>query len=148
MKPFRTFIFFLAVLLLLFLVTILFPQQGIGIGGDLRLSFMSLSDLNRNDSTGNAVNVEELLSKSMVTDDPESDAGMDLSSGFGYLEDTIRPLVVPANVDSLKQNLYRIQFAEGRLTLLHSFFTRPAALFGLRGYSTPTLSRFLPASLF
>ena len=122
MKPFRTFIFFLAVLLLLFLVTILFPQQGIGIGGDLRLSFMSLSDLNRNDSIGNAVNVEELLSKSMVTDDPESDAGMDLSSGFGYLEDTIRPLVVPANVDSLKQNLYRIQFAEGGLTLLHSFF--------------------------
>jgi len=122
MKPFRTFIFFLAVLLLLFLVTILFPQQGIGIGGDIRLSFISLSDLNRNDSTTNAVNVEELLSKSMVTDDPESDAGTDLSSGFGNLEDTIRPLVIPANVDSLKQNLYRIQFAEGGLTLLHSFF--------------------------
>jgi len=122
MKPFRTFIFFLATLLLLFLVALLFPQQGIGIGGDLRLSFMSLSDLNRNDSTSPGVKVEELLAKSMVTDDPESDPGTDPGSVAGFMEDTIRHLVIPANVDSLKQNLYRIQFPEGGLAQLHSFF--------------------------
>ena len=122
MKPFRTFIFFLATLVLLFLVALLFPEQGIGIGGDLRLSFMSLSDLNRHDSTGTAVRVEELLAKSMVTDDPESDPGTDPGFGAGSLEDTILSLVIPANVDSLKQNLYRIQFPEGGLAQLRSFF--------------------------
>jgi hypothetical protein len=122
MKPFRIFIFFLATLALLFLVALLFPQQGIGIGGDLRLSFLSLSDLSRTDSTASADHVEELLAKSMVTDDPESDMGTDLFSETLSAGDTVGPQVIPANVDSLKQNLYRIQFGESGLALLHSFF--------------------------
>jgi hypothetical protein len=80
MKPFRTFLFFLAVLLLLLLMTLLFPDQGIGVGGDLRLTFMQLSDLIEEDTTTSSVNIEQLLAVATVTDDPESDPVPDQES--------------------------------------------------------------------
>ena len=122
MKPFRIFIFFLALLLLLLLMALLFPEQGIGVGGNLRLSFMTLSDLTGEDTTATSVDIGPLLSGSMVTDDPESDPGVDLFQGVGSREDTIGPRVIPANVDSLKQNVHRILFAKGGAWLLHPFF--------------------------
>jgi hypothetical protein len=122
MRPFRTFLFFLAVLSLLFLVVLLFPQQGIGLGGELRLSFISLSDLNNNDTTDGAGNVEQLLAGSMVTDDPESEPESDLFPEVGTREDGLQPQVKTANVDSLKQTIHRIQFADGGALLLHPFF--------------------------
>ncbi|MEA3462405.1 MAG: hypothetical protein U9R49_11030 [Bacteroidota bacterium] len=122
MKPFRIFIFFLAVLLLLFLVSLLFPQQGIGVGGDLRLTFMSLSDLIQEDTMVSQVDVEELLAGSMVTDDPESEPEADLFPGIGHVPVAPRKQVIPANVDSLKEHVHRIRFAEGRASLLHPFF--------------------------
>ena len=77
MKPFRIFIFFLAVLLLLLLVSVLFPPQGINMGGDLSLSFPSLAGLNPYDTAVSLVDVEQLLAESGVTEDPESDPGRD-----------------------------------------------------------------------
>ena len=111
MKPLRIFIFFLAVLLLLLLVSLLFPKQGIGISGDLRLSFMSFSELIHEDSSSTTADVELLLAASTVTDDPESEEN-----------EAFESQVIPANVDSLKQDVYRIQFAEGNLSVLHPFF--------------------------
>jgi len=122
MKPLRIFIFFLAVLLLLLLVSLLFPKQGIGIGGDLRLSFMSPSELVHEDSSSTAADVELLLAASTVTDDPESDPESDLFPERSEEIETFETLVIPANVVSLKQDVYRIQFAEGNLSVLHPFF--------------------------
>ena len=122
MKPFRIFIFFVAVLLLLFLVSLLFPKQGIGIGGDLRLNFMSLSDLKREDSIDSAIDVELLLAGSMVSDDPELEPETDLFPGIGQVPEDLGPLVIPANVDSLKEHTRRIRFAEEGSSLLYPFF--------------------------
>jgi lysophospholipase L1-like esterase len=122
MKPFRTFIFFAAVLLLISLVALVVPEQGIGIGGDLRLSFLSFSDLSRHDSLSQGEKVERLLSGSSITDDPESDQGTDLFLMAGGEEAATDPQVIPVNADSLKQQIYRISFPEGGARLLHSYF--------------------------
>ncbi|MCD4710540.1 MAG: hypothetical protein K8R52_06820 [Bacteroidales bacterium] len=122
MKPFRIFIFFLAVLLLLLLMVLLFPEQGIGVGGDHRLSFLTLSDLTGKDTTATSVDIDQLLAGSMVTDDPEADPGTDLFPGVGSADDTIGPQVIPANVDSLKQHVHRILFAEEDASMLYPFF--------------------------
>ncbi|RLD72916.1 MAG: hypothetical protein DRJ29_03805 [Bacteroidetes bacterium] len=106
MKPLRIFIFFLAVLLLLLLVSFLFPKQGIGVGGDLRLSFMSLSELIHEDTTATLADIDHLLTASSVTDDPEA----------------FEAHVIPANADRLKQEVHRIQFAETNASLLYPFF--------------------------
>ena len=122
MKPFRIFIFFLSVLLLLLLMALLFPEQGIGVGGDFRLSFMTLADLTGEDTTATSVDIEQLLAGSMVTNDPEADPETDLFPEIGSRVDTIRPRVIPANVDSLKQHVHRILFAKEGASLLHPFF--------------------------
>lgn len=121
MKPFRTFIFFLAVLLLLSFIALLFPDKGISMGGDRRLTFMNLPDLKREDSTVNRVDVDSLLESSMVTDDPESDLEADPVSEEDLFEPS-GPPVVPANVDSLKQNVYPILFPGMDASPLHPFF--------------------------
>lgn len=107
MKPWRIFIFFLAVLVLLLLTALLFPKQGISLGDNLRLSFMSLTELNREDTLRASVDIEHLLSASSVSEDPESDTP---------------PKVIPANVDSLRLSVQRITFPPESSTLLHSFF--------------------------
>jgi len=122
MKPFRTFIFFAAVLLLISLLALLVPEQGIGIGGDLRLSFLSFSDLTRADSLSPGERVDRLLSSSSITDDPESDQGTDIFLVNEMAEQEQEPQVIPVNVDSLKQQIYRITFPEGGAGQLHPYF--------------------------
>lgn len=112
----------MAVLLLLLLVAFLFPEQGIGIGGDLRLSFVSLSDMHREDSIVPEVKLDKLLESSMVTEDPESEPETDLFPGIGTAIKASGPKVIPANVDSLKQHVHRIQFAGKGASLLYPYF--------------------------
>jgi len=124
MKPFRTFIFFAAVLLLISLVALLIPEEGIEIGGHQRLSFISLSDLVSNDTLAREGVVEQLVAGSQLNDDPESDQGTDLLMMLEDEEESSDPQVIPVNTDSLKQQLYRIQFPEGGKAALHAFFER------------------------
>ena len=124
MKPFRTFIFFAAVLLLISLLALLVPEQGIGIASDLRLSFLSFSDLSRTDSLSSGDKVDRLLSSSQVSDDPESDEGTDLFLMSDEEEEAKEPQVIPVNADSLKQQIHRIIFPEGGAQQLHSYFAR------------------------
>lgn len=128
MKPFRIFTFFLAVLLLLLLVSFLFPREGIDIGGDLRLYFISPEKLAFNDNSIASDEVERLLAVSTVTDDPESDPGTDIIEGPVLISETeeeeekFGPHVAPANADELKQEVHRIQFPEVQKALLHAYF--------------------------
>ena len=90
MKPIRIFIFFAVVLLLVSILALLIPEQGIGITGDFRLSFMSLHDPFKVDTLERKENVERLLAESMVTEDPEADPPEDLfvpvDSGSRFLQ--------------------------------------------------------------
>ena len=124
MKPIRTFIFFAAVLLLISLVALVVPDEGIGIGGDLRLSFLSFSDLSSRDSIEAGEKVEQLLAGSIITDDPESDQGTDLYIVTQVEEQEDEPQVIPVNADSLKNQIHRITFPEEGTELLHAYFKR------------------------
>lgn len=122
MKPFRIFIFFFTVLAMLFLVSLLFPRQGIGIGDDLRLSFVSFSDLIEKDSLTTAAEIKLLLEASTVTDDPESDPETDILTGIESADSYIGPQINPADAEQLKQDVHRIEFAENKVGLLHPYF--------------------------
>lgn len=124
MKPERTFIFFAAVLLLISLVALVVPDEGIGIGGDLRLTFLSFSQLSSRDTLASDEKVERLLAGSLLTDDPESDQGTDLYLVTQVKEEKDEPQVIPVNADSLKQAIHRITFPEEGLDLLHAYFKR------------------------
>jgi hypothetical protein len=124
MKPFRTFIFFAAVGLLIALLALVVPDQGIGIGGDLRLSFLSFSDLTKSDTLAQGEITERLTSGTQLTDDPESDQGTDLLLVAEGEPGSADPQVNPVNADSLKQQIHRIQFPQGGTALLHAYFQR------------------------
>lgn len=136
MKPFRIFLFFSAVLLLLLLVSFLFPREGVYIGSDLSLSFISLSDLKKSDSSGTPPDAGLLLAASTVTDDPETDPGEDLLPEFEEKEVDPGSRVIPASADRLKKDVFRIQFSDVNPTLLHSYFMNLNQM--ASGYKRPT----------
>ncbi|MEN8202390.1 MAG: hypothetical protein ABFS28_07330 [Bacteroidota bacterium] len=134
MKPIRIFIFYAGVMLILLGIAILIPEEGLRVKGDLRLSFLHIPDLFKSRTPLSEVNVEELLSRSMVTADPESDPVLrhplqadDIRLSSKPLSSkpvSSEPLFVSAsaNVDSLQKSVYRIQFARGSRRLLDPFF--------------------------
>ena len=124
MKPFRTFIFFAAVVLLISLLALVVPDQGIGIGGDLKLSFLSFSELTQKDTLAQGEAAERLMAGAQLTDDPESDQGTDLYLLADEESETSDPQVNPVNADSLKQQIHRILFSERGKALLHAYFER------------------------
>ena len=117
MKPLRTFIFFTAVALLLFLLALIFPRQGISVASGLHIKFMNISDLSDRDTVDRSILVEQIVAASTVTEDPED-----------IVQDSVLILINPANADSLKQSVYRIRFATGGNQLLDPFFARLGGL--------------------
>jgi lysophospholipase L1-like esterase len=152
MKPWRIFIFFTAVALLLLILALLFPGQGVTISRNIHLQFMKPADLQTlSDAADKAGNVEKLLAASTVTEDPEEDyngglpvaqenlrPGRDLKDSLEWEADSAaapEPIVNPANVDSLKEAVFKIEFPEGKPDLLDPFFRK------LTGLKRGTLAR-------
>ena len=121
MKPFRIFIFYAAVMLLLFVMAFFIPEKGIRIGGEMRFTFLRLPDLNRTDTISSEVDVEKLLSRSMVTEDPETDPSKSLFLPSDGIHLNTKPVFAPANSDSLQNSVFRIQFAREAVTCLIPF---------------------------
>jgi len=122
MKPIRIFIFFATVLLLIAIIALLMPEQGIVISRDYRLHFINLYEISREDTLDKAENVKRLLAESFVTDDPEVDPVVDLFMPAEIVSTPSEPVITPANKDSLQKSVYRIQFAKGGSNLLNPFF--------------------------
>ncbi|HER08738.1 MAG TPA: hypothetical protein ENO20_07485 [Bacteroides sp.] len=77
MRPFRILIFFAAVGMLLMIIALALPDEGIRITKNIRIAFFSFQDLYQQESYFMDAEVEELLSLSSVTEDPETDPGPD-----------------------------------------------------------------------
>lgn len=158
MKPLRTFIFFIAVAGLLFLLALVFPGEGITVNPSVHLKFMKLSELNQSIQDRDEL-VQELLSASSVSEDPEADFDMGIK-GLQKLSPSVHTpldihiesqpvaapvaapvaenrvrIVSPANTDSLKRAVYPIKFAEGNENLLYPFFS------GLEGLLQDSVAR-------
>lgn len=122
MKPFRTFIFFAAVMLLLTLLALLVPEEGIGLGSDFKLSFINLSELSeRNDGDGEDP-AGVLLAGSGVTDDPESDDYAAILPDTLPAVEAAAPPVKAANSDSLREFVHSITFPGAGEEMLAPFF--------------------------
>jgi lysophospholipase L1-like esterase len=119
MKPLRIFIFFAVVAMLLVILALVMPRQGISVTKDIHLKFMHLSELLVRDTLERDRSVEALVAASTVTADPE--AGF-LESEQQAADSPVLPVIDPANADSLKQSVYRIQFSENGSHLLDPFF--------------------------
>ncbi len=118
----RTFIFFAALTLLLFLLALIFPRQGISISPGIHLKFMNLADLSASDTLDMDQVVEQMVAASTVTEDPEEGFypdGLQVPTS-----DTVIQVFNPANADSLKQSVYPIRFAQGEPHLLDPFFSQ------------------------
>ena len=122
MKPQRIFIFYAVILLLLSILAILIPEQGIGINSDFRLTFLSFPSLISEDTLNREETVERLLAESTVTDDPEADPKVELFIPAEPVLSPPEPVVPPANVDSLQGSVFRMIFSSGKPELLHPFF--------------------------
>jgi hypothetical protein len=136
MKPLRIFIFFAAVALLLLLLALIIPREGISITSGIHLKFMHLSELTAEDTLERDRNVERLVAAATVTGDPESEFLTGTETGAGG---TALQAVSPANTDSLKQSVYRIEFAKNGPALLDPFFRKLEGLL----HGTVTRTRIL-----
>jgi lysophospholipase L1-like esterase len=126
-------------MLILLGISIAIPEEGLRVNGSIQLSFLHFPDLFKSRAPVSEVNVEDLLARSMVTSDPETDPAIlhtlsqdDIrlsskpvssrpsSSGANSSRSVIASAA--ANVDSLQKSVYRIQFARGSRRLLDPFF--------------------------
>jgi lysophospholipase L1-like esterase len=136
MKPLRIFIFLASVALLLLLIALTMPPQGIRFTAGIHLKFMDPSELFPKDApeAERERDVESLIAASSVTEDPESDFTGDRQEPEiqpGKLQDADRtpvPAADPANSDSLKHTICRIELPEDGSVLMDPFFQKLEAL--------------------
>jgi lysophospholipase L1-like esterase len=116
MKPSRILILILSVLLLLALISFLFPEEGIPVGKKHRLHFITMNELITGDTVEYA-DISGIISQSTAMDDTVFYADVDLPVTSIEFTDTIR-----ANADSLKVKVHRIEYPGNDSTLLYPFF--------------------------
>lgn len=125
MKPLRILLFFIAVFGLLFIISIVFPTDGIELGEDMHLQFFNTSDLFSKDSSSNNY-TDSIILQSEVTEDPE--AG-EVDSTFFIADIIAEPQklvnidsVIRARIDSISKKVYPIEFAGNSKAKLYKFF--------------------------
>ncbi len=126
MKPLRILIFFFSVFGLLFLLSVIFPDEGIRLSGNIKLRFASSKDLFARDSARSAY-TDSLIHSLPISDDPE----------FGEIDSTLLVLeetpsvnidsIRLARIDSISKRVYPIHFRESGSERLHRFFEAAAS---------------------
>ena len=116
MKPFKILLFLLSVLVILFIVSLFFPEQGIHINERLSLQFISPDEILKPD-TFEYADISSIISQSIAIHDSMPSGDPVFSNEEGILLDTIR-----ADEDSLRIKVHRIEFPGGDSTLLYPIF--------------------------
>ncbi|MFC2114978.1 hypothetical protein ACFLTU_00785 [Bacteroidota bacterium] len=118
MQPPRILAFVFSVLTILFLVSIVFPKEGIRINDRVTLQFLSLEEILKPDSVHYA-DISEILSSSVAISDSAYLAMLETTPEESLVRDTLR-----ANEDSLKLMIHPIEYPEDDTTLLYPFFRK------------------------
>ena len=116
MKPVNILIFLLAVLSILFIVSVFFPKDGIQINDELTLHFLTPDELFSKDTLDYA-DITSIINQSRAINDSVLLADMNFIPESNPIFDTIR-----ANEDSLKVKIHRIEYPESDSTILYPFF--------------------------
>lgn len=131
MKPFQTLLFLMSVFLALFLLSWVFPEEGIKIGENIRLKFAKPRDLKPSDTTVYADITSIVESSNIPFQDPVAD------SLFNTLEDTSSVVsdykfseALLESSDSLISVRCRLEFPADNPESLYPFFSK---LKGVKG---------------
>lgn len=112
---------------ILFLVSVFFPRDGIRIGKNHTLQFLSLEEILSPDSTYYA-DISAILSSSRAISDSAYMAMLESVPGETAARDTLR-----ANENNLKIHIHPIEYPEGDNTMLYPFFRQMRRLKRTKG---------------
>ena len=113
MRPVAVLSFVLSVLLLLFIVSVFFPKDGIQMASDIKLQFPTPKEIFKRDTVKKA-NIDSLVKEQTALNDS---ALLAMALRAVDKKDTLR-----ANADSLKLSRYLIQFPDNNRKILYPAF--------------------------
>lgn len=116
MKPFNILLFLLSVFVILLIVSLFFPENGIRINEKLSLHFITTDEIFNSD-TFEYADISAIISQSKAINDSIFTEELFSTEEAEFMPDTIR-----ANEDSLKIKVQKIEFPEGYNTMLYPVF--------------------------
>ncbi len=121
MKPSQILFFVMSVMLILLILSAVFPKNGIEINDQIKLKFISFESIFKEDSLEYA-DISGILENTEAIE-PERVADTDSVQPLVVAFDTVR-----ANSDSLRRITHLIEFSSGSKTAFYSFFERIRSL--------------------
>ncbi len=118
MKPFKIFAFIFAVLAILFIVSTVFPEEGIRVNDHFVLRFPGLKEMFEED-TLEYPDISGIIDASLAINDSVYLSMLEPSGSGEEVWDTVR-----ANEDSLKVLIYPIEYPRADSTILYPFFVK------------------------
>ena len=122
MKPRHILFYVLGVLGSLLLLSLVFPREGISLGENTQVRFVSARDLFAKDTVSTAY-TDSLIQHTLATADPEAYFDS-LLLFFKPKEEINMDSVIQARIDSISKRVYPIDFSEQGKEALHRFFSR------------------------
>lgn len=116
MNPFKILLFLLSVFVILLIVSLFFPDDGIHINEKFSLHFITQGEI-FNPDTFEYADISSIISQSMAINDSILTGDLVFPGGEEFTPDTIR-----ANEDSLKIKIQKIEFPEDDNTMLYPIF--------------------------
>lgn len=125
MKPYQILVFFISVILVLLIISFIFPSEGLKINDNIKLKFFVVEELFGEHNTEYA-DISAIIEQSWVydTEVPEK-----MEQKLLQEPDSIVPVdTFRVNADSLKKLIHHIEFPEGNKNILNSFFLKASSL--------------------
>lgn len=116
MKPFQILLFLLSVLVILFAISLFFPEEGIRISEKISIHFIAPDELFKK-NTPEYADISSIINQSIAIHDSVLTDEFVFPEEGKYFPDTVR-----ANEDSLKIKVHRIEFPDGDHTIFYPFF--------------------------
>lgn len=118
MKPYQVLLFVGGTFSLLFCISLLMPEDGIGLNSEYRLKFVNAGDLFTPDTSQYADISQIISSSSAISEEPE------FEDQPGKIIENIVDTILPADPDSLLRLTQAIEYPEGQKELLYSLFRK------------------------
>lgn len=126
MKPYQILAFFVSVILVLLIISLVFPEKGIKINEDLSLKFISFEDIFHED-TFEYADISDIIEQPAVEPVISTDT---VISPMVPVPDTITAIdTLKAGEDGLKTGVYHILFPDDKDDLFDPFFSSITKLY-------------------
>jgi lysophospholipase L1-like esterase len=124
MRPYQILAFFISVVLVLLILSLVFPPEGVKINDNITLKFITIDELFEEDTVIYA-DISSIIENSGI----ENEMNDPTITEVFVQEDTIVPIdTIRANADSLKKITHLIEFPAGGEDLFYNFFSEVSRL--------------------